>query len=167
MADERFASSKNEGSFAANLVDQVIHLAPGEFIAVRVGELVESVDGQGHESVPHQYRELIEGDAEAQALQAEGYQVLDEGEYAPATLYVEDQRAPPGKVVLGAPPRKILDESGLSYSGRSVDQHHFDGALMVKGLVDQIVVKSVYVEFRLVAREHSGNANTGLEVGLQ
>ena len=38
---------------------------------------------------------------------------------------------------------------------------------MVKGLVDQIVVKSVYVEFRLVAREHSGNANTSLEVGLQ
>ena len=93
-ADERFAAGQNEGSSPANLIDEFVHLPPGQVVTVRVAELVEAVDGDRDEAVPRQHRRLIVGDAEPQRLQAECDQVLKKGQHPAAALDVQDQRTP-------------------------------------------------------------------------
>lgn len=105
-SDKRFPAGKDQCSGPANLIDKIVHLTPCEFVSVRISQLVEAIDGHRYESMPHQYRELIERDRQAKALQAERDQILEERKHAPPALYVKNERRPVGprrlKKLLGA-----------------------------------------------------------------
>ena len=81
----------------------------------------------------YQYRNLIERDGQAEALQAECNQILEKRQYPAPTLYMKDEGTPSAvhglKKVLGTRAGEGLDESGLADTGRAIDQHDPDGIL--------------------------------------
>ena len=125
-SDERLTTSENEGALAANLSDELAHLTPREVVPVRISELVETVDGEGYESIAHQHGKLIESHGQPQPLQAERDEVLEEREYASPALHVEDEGAARSEESAGARGGKRFDELCLSDPGRAVDQHDPD-----------------------------------------
>ena len=91
-ADERVATGKNDYAASAYLTDELVELAPGIVVATWIAQLVEAVDGKNNQAVTDQDGHLIERYRHSHSLQAERDQVLDERQYSPAALHVEQQR---------------------------------------------------------------------------
>ena len=44
LTDKGLTAGKNERTVSSNLFDQLSHLTPREFVPIRIGEFIESVD---------------------------------------------------------------------------------------------------------------------------